>query len=224
MKITGRGAGLSLLAYGLATPLAFAAIGSPGGDYDDATVTAAMAPSHWVTAFALAYVGAFAALGLLVYAKRIRRRVGSAGGTLWGLTIAAATTGVVGWFLVGGVAVALAEGGQALTSLPHPVVYLVSEMSNLIAICATAFFVGAGAILIAAKAVLPRWLRVASFIAGVCGILAPLYFPLALFFAWAILMGAWLTAKPDGEPIQAAGDREAGDSAALSKSPAPTVP
>jgi hypothetical protein len=190
-----RAAGLGLLAYGIATPVAFMAIDSPGGNYDDHTVTTFMSSGHWVTAFVLAYVGAFAALGLLAFARRMRHEVGPAGDLMWGLVVAGTGAAVVGWFMVGGVAVAMAEGGSALTSVPHPVVYLVSQMSNLIAVCASAFLLGLAALVLGARSTLPRPLRVFSSVAGVCGILAPVFFPIFVFWLWAIVAGAWLAAS-----------------------------
>ena len=43
---------------------------------------------------------------------------------------------------------------------------------------------------LASQAALPNWLRIASYIAGVCGILAAFFFPLFLFWLWAIIFGA----------------------------------
>jgi hypothetical protein len=189
-----RTAGLGLLGYGIATPLAFMTIGSPGGDYDDRTVAQYMSSGHWVTAFVLAYVGAFAALGLLAFARRMRSEVGAAGDLLWGLSVAGTAAAVVGWFLVGGVAVAMAEGGSALTTLPHPVVYLLSQTSNLIAVCASAFLVGVAALILGTRSGLPTPLRVFSCVAGVCGILSPVFFPMFVFWLWAIVAGGWLAA------------------------------
>jgi hypothetical protein len=54
-------------------------------------------------------------------------------------------------------------------------------MSNLIAVCASAFLAGVAAIVLAANARLPRLLRVASYVAGACGVLAGFFFPLFLF-------------------------------------------
>jgi len=205
---TGRAAGLGLLAYGIGTPLAFISIGSPGGDFSDQVITTDMSSWHWPTAITLAYLGAFAAMGLLVFANRMRRELDSAGAALWGLAVAATAAGVIGWFLVGGIAVAFAEGGQPLAEVPHPVVYMVSEMSNLVAVCCSAFFVGAVALVLAAKATLPRWLRGASYVAGPCGLLAAFFFPLFLSWLWAIAFGVWAlttAARPQG--AAAGGDR-----------------
>jgi hypothetical protein len=191
MATTRRAAGLGLLAYGIGTPLAFMSIGAPGGDYNDSVVTTYMSRGHYAAAIALAYLGAFAALGLLVFARQMRHELGAAGDALWGLALAGTTAGVIGWFLVGGISVAFAEGGLPLAGTPHNVVYLVSEMSNLIAVCCSAFFVGAAALVLAARAPLPGWLRITSYIAGACGLLAAFFFPLFLFWLWAIAFGIW---------------------------------
>jgi hypothetical protein len=194
MSTSRRTAGLGLLAYGIGTPVAFMAIGSPGGAYDDHAVTTYMSSGHWLTAFVLAYVGAFAALGLLTFARRMRHEVAGAGDLLWGLCVGATGVAVVGWFMVGGIAVAMAEGGHPLTAVAHPVVYLVSEISNLIAVCASAFLVGVAAMLLGARSALPAPLRMFSFLAGLCGVLAPLFFPVFLFWLWAIATGAYVAA------------------------------
>lgn len=191
MDTTRRAAGLGLLAYGIGTPIAFMSIGAPGGDYSEHAVATYMSSGHWAIAIALAYLGAFAALGLLVFANRMRHELGSAGDALWGLAVAGTAAGVIGWFLVGGISVAFAEGGRPLAAVPHTVVYLVSEMSNLVAVCSSAFFVGIAALVLAAKAALPGWLRVASYVAGACGLLAAFFFPIFLFWLWAIAFGVW---------------------------------
>ena len=198
-----RTAGLGLLAYGIGTPVAFMTIGSPGGEYSDGTVTDYIASGHWAAAFVVAYLGAFAALGLVVFGHSIAWQVGRGAGLLRGLAVGGGVAGVVGWFLVGGIAVAFAEGGGALTAVPHPVVYLVSEMSNLVAVCASAFLAGAAAFVLASRADLPRWLRITSYIAGPCGMLAAFFFPLFLFWLWAIGCGAWAVraGARDAEPV-----------------------
>lgn len=195
MTTSRRTAGLGLLCYGIATPVAFLTIGSPGGDYDDHTVTTFMSSGHWITTFVLAYVGAFAALGLPVAGHRLRHEVGTAGDLLWGLLVAATAVAVVGWFMVGGVAVAMAEGGSALTTLSHPVVYLIASVAHLVAVCASAFLIGVAALLLGVRSALPTPLRAFSVVAGVCGILAPVFFPLFLFWLWTIVVGCWAIAS-----------------------------
>ena len=205
MDSSRRTAGLGLLVYGLGTALAFMTIEAPGGDYDDAVVTAYVAHSHLVTAFVVAYVGAFAALGLLPFAARMRRELPWGGDVFWGLAVAGTAAGVIGWFLLGGIAVVAAEGGSALTALPHPVIYALGELGILVAGCASAFLVGSAALLLAARAPLPKALRIVTAVAGVCGLVAALYFPLFLFWIWAIGFGLWVAATGArlGRPVEA---------------------
>jgi hypothetical protein len=65
-------------------------------------------------------------------------------------------------------------------------------MSNLVSVCASAFCLGTAAILLAARADLPAPVRVTTYLAGGCGILAAFFFPLFLFWLWAIGTGAWM--------------------------------
>ena len=192
MDTSRRTAGLGLLVYGLGTATAFMTIGAPGGDYEDAIVTSYVAGGHLLTAMLLAYVGAFAALGLLPFAARMRRELPSGGDVVWGLAVAGSATGVIGWFLLGGIAVVAAEGGTALTALPHTVIYALGELGILVAGCASAFFVGSAALQLAARAPLPTALRIVTAVAGVCGLVAAVYFPLFLFWLWAIGFGLWI--------------------------------
>lgn len=195
MSTSRRAAGLGLTAYGLGTPLAFMTINSPGGNYDDKAVAAYVSSGHWVAAFVLAYVGAFAALGLLAFGARMREELGPVGPAVWALSVSAATAGVVGWFLVGGVAVAAAEGGAAAATVAHPVIYTLTEMGNLVAVCSSAFLVGVAALVLVVRAGLSTALRVVTGIAGICGIVAPLFFPVFLFWLWAIGFGVYLIAS-----------------------------
>jgi hypothetical protein len=195
MDTSRRTAGLGLLAYGIGTTVAFMAIGSPGGDYEEPAVIDYISSGHTLTAVALAYLGAFAALGVLLFASRMRTELRSGGNVFWGLSVAGAAAAVVGWFLVGGVAVAFAEGGSALSAVPLPVVYTLTEMSNLVAVCSSAFLVGSAALVLAARASLPAALRVATAVAGVGGILAGFFFPLFLFWLWTIGFGTWVLAS-----------------------------
>ena len=191
MEISRRTAGLGLLVYGVGTAGAFLGIDAPGGMYEEATVRNYLSSGHWALAMVLAYVGAFASLGLLAFGARMRHEVRSGGDLVWGLSVGAAVAGVVGWFLVGGMSVSFAEGGDQVARLPHSVVYLVSEMSDLIAVCAGAFLLGIATLVIAARSSLPRGLRITTYVAGVCGVLAAGFFTLFAFWLWTIGFGAW---------------------------------
>jgi hypothetical protein len=189
----GRTAGLGLVVYGLGTTIAFWTLGAPGGGYRSDLVPSYIAPSHLAPAFAIAYVGAISALGLFLFGLGLRLMLPGPGELLWGLSIAAATVSVVGWFVDGGLAVAMAEGGRTVRAgVPHTMVYVVTETGNLLAVCAPAFFVGVAAIVLARRATLPRWLRIFSVVAGVCGILGPAFFTLGVFVLWTLALGLFL--------------------------------
>jgi len=199
-----RTAGIGLLVYGLGTAAAFMGSGAPGGGYRDAAVGSYIASTHWVTAFALWYVGALAALGLVLLGNGLRALSG-VGALLWGLAIAAAATSVTGAFVSGGIDVAMAEGGNAVGSgVPHPVVYALTEIGNLLAVCSPALFVGVGAIVLAARGHLTGWVRVVTVLAGVCGVLAPFFFTYFVYLLWVIAAGIALTASRQRRPETAA--------------------
>jgi hypothetical protein len=204
MDISRRTAGLGLLAYAVGTPVAFMTIGAPGGDYEDSIVTDYIASGHRVTAIALAYLGAFAALGLLPFAARMRSELRSGGDLFWGLSVAGVAASVVGWFMLGGIPVVFAEGGTALAGLPHDVVYALSEVSILVAVGASSFLVGAAAVVLGSRAPLPGALRVFTILGGVCGLLASFFFPIFIFWLSAIALGAWTLAAraPASAPIR----------------------
>jgi hypothetical protein len=113
----------------------------------------------------------------------------------WGLAVGGVAASVVGWFLLGGIPVVFAEGGTALAGLPHDVVYAMSEVSILVAVGASSFLVGAAALVLAARAPLSAPIRAFTAVGGVCGLLAAFYFPIFIFWLWAIAFGVWTLAS-----------------------------
>ena len=193
MNIISRSGGIGLLVYGIGVTVAFALLGAPGGDYEDAIVADYVTSGHWATAFAVGYVGMISALGLLVFGLALRALGRVVGDLCWGLAIAATSISVTGFLVSAGLDVAMAEGGHAVqTGVPHPVIYTVTEIGNLLLVCGPAFFVGVIALVLAARSCLPTWLRAFSGVAGVCGILAPFFFTLFVFELWTVVAGVTL--------------------------------
>ena len=203
MTTIPRRAGGALLVYGLGVTIAFMSLGAPGGDYDPGDIATFVSRGHWPTAFAIAYVSALCALGLMVFGQSVRRSLDeSLGDLVWGLCLAGTAVSVVGAFLVGGIDVSMAEGGTHVqTGVSQPVIYTLSEVGNLVAVCGPAFFAGVVAIVLAAVGRLPMWLRVFSVVAGLCGISAPFFFTYFVFVLWTIATGLTLLAR---RPSQAA--------------------
>ena len=135
-------------------------------------------------------------MALLPFVLGVRAEIGRLGELAWGLGVAAATTGVIGWFIAGGVDVAMAEGGTSVRAgVTNPTVYALTEIGNLLSWCAPALFMGVVAILLSRTKSLPRWLRVFSAVAGVCGILAPFFFTYFIYLLWTLVLGVTLVAR-----------------------------
>jgi hypothetical protein len=190
-----RTAGIGLLVYAVGV-LIEAIFSGPGGDYEAAGVASFVSAGNRPLAFAMGYVGWFSALGLLAFAAGLRPRLARGGDTFWALGIIGTACAVVGWVLSRGITVAFAEGGHVVQhGVSGPVVYALSEIANLVAVCAPAFCLGVMAWVLAAEAGLPGWLRVFSRVAGVCGMLAAFYFPLPVYLMWMLVLGGGMVAK-----------------------------
>jgi hypothetical protein len=201
---TNRTGGIALAIFGLATFLGFMNNG-PGGDYDDAAVARFISHDHMWAAFGYGYLGCVGAVALLVAGRHLRELAGSARDLVWALTIAGATASAVGFFVVAGVAVSMAEGGATVRdSIPHSVVYTFTETGNLLSVCLPALFVGLIGIVLARRADLPRWLRVFSTVAGVCGVLAPFFFTYFIYLLWVLVTGLFLALARNRQGVPAA--------------------
>jgi hypothetical protein len=184
-----RSAGVCLLVYGLGTAAAFMASGAPGGDYSDSKVATYISSGHFATAGVLWYVAALASLALLGVGAGIRHLPG-AGRLAAALAGAGAAVGVAGAFVAGGLVVAMAEGGTAVRgAVPHPVVYTISEIGNLLAVCAPALCVGVAAIAVAVRAGGPVPLRALAIVVGLCGVLAPFFFTYFVYVLGTLVAG-----------------------------------
>lgn len=195
MRTIPRAAGIGLIVYAVGVVIE-AVFSGPGGDYEPAGVASFVSAGNRPLAFATGYLGLFTALGLLAFAAGLRPRLRRGGDMFWALGIIATASAVVGWVLSRGITVAFAEGGQVVQhGVSGPVVYTLSEVANLTAACAPALCLGVMAWQLAGEAALPRWLRMFSRVAGVCGMLAAFYFPLPVYLLWMLVLGGWIVAK-----------------------------
>src|SRR4051812_43812958 len=100
--LTRRTAGAALLLYGVATFVANTLMMAPGGDYESKVVTSFIDTGHYPVAFAAAYLGCLGAVVLIPFVVALRSELAPPSGDLvWSLGVAAATTGVIGWFISG---------------------------------------------------------------------------------------------------------------------------
>lgn len=205
MNTIPRSAGIGLLVYAVGTTAGFVGAGGPGGAYEPTSVAGYVDPGHYAQALGFWYLGALAALGLLAFGSGLRRLGGGLGETAWALSVAATAISVVGGFVGGGLVVALAEGGTPVQQgVPHPVVYTISEIGNLLALCGPAFFVGVIAIMLGARAGLPRWLSIFAIVAGLCGILLPFYFVIPIYLLWTLTFGIRIVTRGSRTPAPGA--------------------
>lgn len=194
-----RPAAAGLVVYALGTTVAFLALGAPGGDFEPTTIASYISSGHWPAAFGFAYLGALCSIGLVLFGRGVRTVLGGAlGDVAWALSIAGCAASVVGAFVTSGLDVAMAEGGTAVQAgVSQPVVYMVTEIGNLIAVCGPAAFAGVIALMLAARGPMAAWARPVAAVAGVCGLAAPWFFTYFVFVLWAIVAGgAVLLARP----------------------------
>ncbi|MGN6574904.1 MAG: hypothetical protein ACTHKG_04395 [Nocardioides sp.] len=191
-RLGPRAAGIALLAYVVATVAAMANTG-PGGDFEPASVTAWTSEAHRWGAFGVGYLGCFAALGLLVFTLGSHHRVhGPTAEVYRSLGVIGAGIAMVGWWLSAGIAVALTEGGPDVRAgMSQPVVDSLSEMANLLAVCAPALCLGVMGWILADRGQQPRWLRILGAVGGTGGVLAAFYFVIPLYLVWLVVLGLW---------------------------------
>lgn len=196
MSVPTRSAGLAALAFTVATFAATELTGTPGGNYEPSQVASYISSGHHAPAFVGGYLGLAGALALVVFMATVRRQLPTtaraAGDVIWGFGVAAAATAVVGWSMAAGIPVAYAEGGQAghHVVVPSATLYVLGEIAALTSFAVPAILAGAALLVIAARLdTLPTWLRRTTYVAGVCGIAAPFYFPYFLFLLWGLVFG-----------------------------------
>jgi hypothetical protein len=210
--VTPRSAGIGLLIYAIGTFASFMFAGAPGGDYADGRISSYIDPAHAPVAFTLWYVSALAALALVLLGAGIRR-LPNIGGPLAALTSIGAALSVTGAWIAGGVEVGMVEGGSAVQAgVPHPVVYLLTEIGSAMAVCGPALCIGVVAIVLTFRGGLPVWLRIFCLIGGVCGILAPFFFTYFIYLLWALTMSVALIVTGGAARTMSVGPAEPADS------------
>ena len=190
MNTSRRAGGLGLLTFGIVTPVAGIIGKLPGGEYIEGEIAKYIASGNWASAIASAFLAGIAALGVLIFASWVRHELRSSGDLLWGLAVVGTGLAVTGWFLLVGLSYAM--GGSSVASgVSLPVVYLVEKMAISVGVVASSLVMGVAAWVLAARAALPRWLRVASYVGALGGLTGVIFMPLYLFWLWAIVFGLW---------------------------------
>lgn len=193
MNTIPRSAGLGLLVF-LAGIVTWSLAGTMGGTFHESEVADFIAGHHRNLDFALYTIGAVSSVGLGVFGWALRDRLGRIGELVWGLSVAGTATEVSGLFLLGGFQVAMSEGGEQAQAVPQSVAYTIGTIGHLVSGPAPAILVGVIALLLAARAEMPGWLRVFTVPAGLCAITAALYFTAGVYLIWLLVFGVWAVA------------------------------
>jgi hypothetical protein len=204
-------AGIGGIAFSVLTFVGLFVANPPGGTYSAHDAIKYVAHGHHVAVFVSVYLLMLSILGLLGLVSFLRDTVvarsdGIQIGRMFAwLGLASAITLTAGWGIVLGNAIAHAYGGRDVV-VPPTTTYLVSEVG-------AALIWGPGAILLGfalfalaygTAGTLPGWLRVATVVGGIGGLLGPAFFPSLLVLVWGLVIGVWLVARGQSTDAAAA--------------------
>jgi hypothetical protein len=192
-------AGIAALAFSVLTIVGLLLSEPPGGTYSAHDAEKYIARGHHVAVFVAVYLlllATFSLIWLLAYLREVGFAASSetwVARLFWGTGLCAAASLAVGWSLMLGVAMSTAFGGHSVTLAPN-VTYVLVEVGSTAIWGAGAFLLGLALIAfsLAATAVFPAWLRVATAVAGIGGITGVAFFPSGLLLLWGIAVGLWL--------------------------------
>ena len=194
-------AGAGAIAFGVLTVVGTFG-GTPGGSYDESTVVEYVKIGHFVTVVVTGYLALLGVVGLICLLAYLREVLSLepgrslAASIFWGIGLASAASFAVSWGLVTGIGVAAAEGGNATASVPHPVIYVLSDASLNVLFGSGGILLGVALIALfsSSRGQLPDWLRWVTLIAGVLALGAPFFFPSFAIPLWGIVIGVYLIA------------------------------
>ena len=192
-------AGIGGIAFSVLTFVALLIANPPGGTYKAHDAIKYVARGHHVAVFVSLYLLVLAVVGLIGLISYLRDAVvarpdGVRIGRLFAwLGLAGAILLAAGWGIVLGNAIAHAYGGRHLV-VPPTTTYLASELGSALIWGPGAILLGFALFALAAgtAGTLPGWLRVATVVGGIGGILGPAFFPSLLVLVWALVIGIWL--------------------------------
>jgi MFS family permease len=201
-------AGVGALAFGILPAIAVVLANPPGGTYSASDASDYVAKGHRASVIIALYLVVLAVVGLVVFLARLRELIpadGRLASIFWGLGIAAAAAFISGYALVSAMPLAIAFGGDGVTTTPTQT-YILSEAGLAIMYGAGGTLLGCALIAFGlARAAVPAWYRWFTVVAGICGFAALAWFPFFVVLIWAIASGIWLVAGSRSEaPVRQA--------------------
>jgi hypothetical protein len=190
-------AGLAGIGFAVLTFVGLLVANPPGGTYSASDSTKYLARGHHVAVFLSVYLLVLAVVGLVALVAYLRSVLAPSFGELftW-LGLASAILLAAGWGIVLGDAIAHAYGGRHVV-VPPTTTYLLSEIGAAVIWGPAAILLGFAlvALAVGTQGTLPGWLRIATVIGAIGGILGPAFFPSILVLIWALVLGIWLVLK-----------------------------
>jgi hypothetical protein len=188
-------AGVGALVFAVLTFVGAMIDNGPGGTYKQSDVEKYVRHSHHAAVFIGLYLALIGAVGLVVLLARLREAIAdeTRARVFWGLGIAGACAMVAGWAMHSAVPIAMAYGGKDVTV--SPTVTFVFNEGGWAVLTAGAILIGLGLLtLVLGQVTLPAWVRWFTLVGAAGAVTAPAFFPFALFFIWALVIGIWLIA------------------------------
>jgi hypothetical protein len=200
--VTGRSlAGVGSLAFGILAFVSMAIANPPGGTFSVHDATKYTASGHQTVVIVSVYLMLVAMVGLYLLLVQLRAAIDGERATLFaGLGAAAVAAWFGGWLIVAAVPISETFGGNSLPALSAALVYTFSEVGFSVMVGAGGLLLGAALLTFAAGTVsVPAWVRWATAVAGICGLVTLAWFPLFIVFLWAIVVGVWLIVSARAE-------------------------
>lgn len=191
----GISAGIGALAFGILPAIAVSLSNPPGGTYSASNATDYVAKGHRTSVIVGLYLMLLAIVGLTLFLARLRDLIPTSGrmaSIFWGLGIAAVAAFICGYALVSTIPLAIAFGGDSVSTTPT-LTYILSEAGWVLMYGAGGPLLGCALITFGLAGVsVPPWYRWFTLLAGVCGFAALAWFPFFVVLIWAIASGIWL--------------------------------
>lgn len=188
--VRSRSAGISAIAFSLLFVAALMLVSPPGGQYSASDVRRFTASGHRPLVLVGVYAAIGASIALLSLVLQLRRSVAPGWRELLvlgggGLSVVALP---IGFAVSSAVPVGLMIGGGE--AIDPRVTYMFSQagMAVVFGVALTCI----GLALVAVADALPGWLRAATYVGGVAGLLAFAWFPTALLLLWGLVAGVAL--------------------------------
>lgn len=194
-----RTAGIGAVAFGVLTFAGLMLESPPGGTYSTKDIANFTKSSHRPLVLAGMYLMVLGAIGLMIALGHLRQGVrNDAARRVLGATTMMGGLGLAfGAALAGAVPMALMVGGGRPIADDH-VTFMFSQLGDALLLGVAAATIGLSLLTLAACGATKGWLRVATYVGGVGGLLGILFLPFLLTLLWGVATGVALLSTGAG--------------------------